>query len=104
MFQSIVGEIGISPDRFWFMSYKQIILAIRGYEKRQAREWERARLIAYQVYAGTPKKGQNKSITQYLPLASDIMNKVNKDPEKLKAQRDFFINKQREQNQKMKPD
>lgn len=86
------------------MTYKEIILAIRGYENKQQREWERARLVAYQVYAGTPKKSQNKSITQYLPLASDIMNRVKKDPEKLKAQREFFINKQIEQNQKLKPD
>ncbi len=65
----------------------------------QLREMERTRLIAYQVYAGTPKKGQNKHITQYMPLPSDRMrNKV--DPERRKAQREFFINKEKERKSK----
>lgn len=84
------------------MTYKETILAIRGYEKRQLREWERARLIAYQVYAGIPKKNPTKPIQQYLPLASDNIHKKSK--EEMEAVRKFFIEKQRKANEKIKPD
>ena len=75
-----MGEIGISPKDFNRMTYAEMILAIRGYEKRQEREWERTRIVAYQVYAGTPKKGQNKSIQAYLPLPSDKLRTRKIDP------------------------
>lgn len=79
------------------MTYKEVILAIRGYEIRNSRDWERFRLIAYQVYAGTPKKGSNKSIYAYLPLPTDrkvpILTK-----EEDKALREFFIKKQLNKN------
>ena len=80
MYSVCVGEIGISPKDFNRMTYAEMILAIRGYEKRQEREWERARLIAYQVYSGIPKKGQNKSIQAYLPLPSDKLRTRKIDP------------------------
>lgn len=84
------------------MTYKETILAIRGYENRQLRDWERTRLIAYQVYAGIPKKNQNKPITQYMPLPSDLRNKVTRSKEEMEAQRRFFIDKER--NRKLKQD
>lgn len=83
------------------MTYKETILAIRGYEKRQMRDWERARLIAYQIYAGIPKKGNNKPIHQYLPLPSDSIQRKSK--EEMDAVRKFFINKQKEANEKLRP-
>lgn len=65
----------------------------------QLRELERTRLIGYQIYAVSPKKGQNKPIHQYMPLPSDkLRNKV--DPERRKAQREFFINKEKERREK----
>ena len=77
-----------------------MIVAIRGYENKQNREWERARIIAYQVYVGIPKKGNNKPIQAYMPLPSDI-NKVKKMSEEEKqAQRDIFIKKAMEMNKK----
>ena len=75
------------------MTYKETILAIRGYENRQMRDWERARLVAYQVYAGIPKKGANKPITHYLPLASDLRNRAGKDNESLNEFRKRLIEK-----------
>jgi hypothetical protein len=62
------------------MTYAEMILSIRGYEKRQEREWERTRIIAYQVYVGTPKKGQNKPIQSYMPLPSDRLRVRKVDP------------------------
>lgn len=82
------------------MTYKEVVLAIRGYENKQLRDWERARLIAYQVYASTPKKrgDSNKPIQQYLPLPSDRARTHNIDPERFKAQRELFIKKQLEKD------
>jgi hypothetical protein len=77
------------------MSYKQIILSIRGYENRQLRDWERARLIAYNVYAGIPKKEKNRSIQSFLPLPSDANMKRQRTKEQEKELRKFFIDKQR---------
>lgn len=82
------------------MTYKEIILAIRGYENRQVKDWERARVIAYQVYASIPTKQSKKPIQQYLPLSSD--NKHKRSREEMKAVRAFFIEKER--NRKLKPD
>lgn len=80
------------------MTYKDVVLAIRGYENRQEREWQRIRVIAYQVYASTPTKESKKPIHMYLPLPSDQRNKRSKS--EMEAVRQFFINKQRMANQK----
>jgi len=90
-----VGEIGISPELFYRMSYKEIILAIRGHEYSQGKEWERTRLIAYYSYAGIPKKEKNKSITAFLPLPSDSMRSNKISDERNKELRQFFIDKQK---------
>lgn len=90
-----MGDIGIQPDQFWMMSYKEVILAIRGMDARELREWERTRLIAYQVYAGIPKKGTNKPIQSYLPLPSDgaMLGRMGK--EEYERKREVFLNKLR---------
>ena len=77
------------------MTYKETILAIRGYENRQLRDWERTRLIAYQVYTSIPKKGANKPITHYLPLASDLRNRSGKAAEDMVDFRKRLIEKQK---------
>ena len=84
------------------MTYKETILAIRGYENRQLRDWERTRLIAYQVYTSIPKKGANKPITHYLPLASDLRNRSGKSAEDMIDFRKRLIEKHR--NKQIKPD
>lgn len=83
------------------MTYKETILAIRGYEDRQEREWQRIRVIAYQVYASTPTKDSKKPIHMYLPLPSD--NKHKRSREEMKTVRAFFIEKERKRKE-LKPD
>jgi hypothetical protein len=81
------------------MSYKQIILSIRGYENRQLKDWERARLIAYYGYAGIPEKASKKSIFGFLPLSSDANRTNKRTKEQDKELRQFFVDKQkRKQN------
>lgn len=75
------------------MSYKETILAIRGYEAKQLKEWERTRIIAYQVYAGIPKKGTNKPIHSYLPLPSDSNYGKRMGKEEYEQTRQFFLDK-----------
>lgn len=83
------------------MTYKETILAIRGYEDRQERDWQRIRVVAYQVYASTPTKESKKPIHVYLPLPSDNRNKRSR--EEMKAVRAFFIEKERKRKE-LKPD
>lgn len=84
------------------MTYKETILAIRGYENRQMRDWERARIIAYQVYTSIPTKQAKKPIQHYLPLPSDNKNKRSR--EEMAKVRAFFLEKQRKENERKKTD
>lgn len=88
------------PSEFWDMTYKEIVLAIRGYEKRELGEWERTRLIAYQVYAGIPKKKgeSNKPIYSYLPLPSDGQKANRMTKESYEETRQIFLNKLKEKS------
>jgi len=85
------GEVGISPNDFYKMTFAEIILMLRGHNIKQAREWEKARLIAYQVYVSIPKKAPNKSITNYFPLVTDNLNGKKYNAEMLKARRQAFL-------------
>jgi len=76
------------------MSYAEVILAIRGYENKQSRDWEKTRLVAYYTYCGIPKKETNKSIFQFMPLPSDMKNRPKQDAESMRLQREFFIKKE----------
>jgi hypothetical protein len=74
------------------MTFAETILTLRGHQTYQAREWEKYRLVAYQVYTSIPKKGPNKSIQQYFPLPTDMGgNKL--DPSLVKARRQAFLDK-----------
>jgi hypothetical protein len=74
------------------MTFAETILTMRGHQMNQAREWEKYRLVAYQVYTSIPKKTPNKSIQQYFPLPTDgVGRKLN--PELVKARRQAFLDK-----------
>ena len=94
-----MGEIGLSPRDFSSMTYKETILAIRGYENWQIRELERTRAVSYQIYMSYPSKDPKKPIHLYMPLPSDIRNKTTVSKEQRDEQRKFFIEKQRKENE-----
>lgn len=74
------------------MTFAETILTLRGHQTSQARDWEKYRLVAYQVYTSIPKKSPNKSIQQYFPLPTD--NNVRKlDANFIKARRQAFLDK-----------
>jgi hypothetical protein len=74
------------------MTFAETILTLRGYHVSQSREWEKYRLVAYQVYTSIPKKESNKSIHNYLPLPTDQGAKKLND-EMVKARRQAFLDK-----------
>lgn len=74
------------------MTFAETILTLRGHQTSQARDWEKYRLIAYQVYTSIPKKSPNKSIQQYFPLPTDNTGKK-LDAELVKARRLAFLDK-----------
>ena len=74
------------------MTFAETILTMRGHQISQAREWEKYRLVAYQVYTSIPKKTPNKSIQQYFPLPTDGVGRK-LDNELVKARRQAFLDK-----------
>ena len=74
------------------MTFAETILTIRGNHVSQARDWEKYRLVAYQVYTSIPKKEANKSIQQYFPLPTDKVGKK-LDSSLVKARRNAFLDK-----------
>ena len=74
------------------MTFAETLLTLRGHHTSQARDWEKYRLVAYQVYTSIPKKSPNKSIQQYFPLPTDQSgNKL--DSSLVKARRNAFLDK-----------
>lgn len=74
------------------MTFAETILTLRGHHTGQARDWEKYRLVAYQVYTSIPKKTPNKSIKQYFPLPTDGSGRM-LDAELIKARRQAFLDK-----------
>jgi hypothetical protein len=74
------------------MTFAETILTLRGHHTGQSREWEKYRLVAYQVYTSIPKKSPNKSIQEYFPLPTDQGGKK-LNPEMVKARRQAFLDK-----------
>jgi len=75
------------------ITFAETILTLRGYNIKNAREWEKYRLVAYQVYTSIPTKQPKKGITQYLPLLTDRLNTKQYNPEQIKQRRALFIAK-----------
>jgi hypothetical protein len=74
------------------MTFAETILTLRGHQTSQARDWEKYRLVAYQVYTSIPKKEANKSIQQYFPLPTDRTGR-RLDSNLIKARRQAFLDK-----------
>jgi hypothetical protein len=74
------------------MTFAETLLTLRGHHTSQARDWEKYRLVAYQVYTSIPKKSPNKSIQQYFPLPTDQSGKK-LDSSLVKARRNAFLDK-----------
>jgi hypothetical protein len=87
------GQVGVLPTDFYRMTFAETILMLQGYNIKQSRDWEKFRLVSYQVYLSYPKREANKSITNYLSLVSDKLNKKSYSVDMLKARRQAFLDK-----------
>lgn len=95
MYQLLVGEIGIDRNLFLYdLQYWEIILIIRGYQRRYRANWEQARLIAHQVHyaMGCPKGHTPKTPSEWLPLPWDPKDGPldDYDDEEVKRQREIL--------------
>lgn len=68
------------------MTWKEFQLRIDGYNRIQKTEWEKYRLVAYQVYASTPMKNKPVSIERYLPLDNEKVDFTDSMKEAIKDQ------------------
>lgn len=60
------------------MTWREFQLKLAGYKRQQLREWERTRIIGYQIYLNTPIKGKHVSIEKYLSLG-DVKPTLNNE-------------------------
>lgn len=66
-----MGEIGFPRHEYLYeLTYCDLLLITRGFQRRQRHGWEQARLIAYHVrYCMGLSKGENaKTLTEWLPF------------------------------------
>lgn len=54
------GELGLLPDQFYRMTWWEYATYADGYTKRQSREWERTRLVAWMIFNANAKKPLKK--------------------------------------------
>jgi hypothetical protein len=87
--------LGILPKDFYSMTYAEYILTFQGYLRKYYNDFNKHRVTAYQVYCSIPKKGNNVSMTRFLPLPIDDMTVY--DPEKIRTVRQLFIDKLRKE-------
>lgn len=50
------GYMGLTEREFFDITPRFFSNALKGFEKRERTEWERARMVAYYSFFGTPKK------------------------------------------------
>ena len=71
-----VGEVGLRPDEFWRMTFKEVEVACRGYELRTARALELQRFTAAILMNANRKKGTRHIRPEdIMPLATDRKHK-----------------------------
>jgi hypothetical protein len=63
-----LGELGILPGIFWELTPAEYVRIARGYEVRQAREWDRARHIVAMIHNVNASKNERKTPAQLYPL------------------------------------
>jgi len=83
------GEVGLRPEEFWSMTFEEVSLACKGYEKREARRKELERLTAtilLNVYRGNNPAYRPEDV---YPLITDGPRGLMTKDEYLKAN-DFF--------------
>ena len=69
-------EIGLKPDEFWDLTWREYSLMLETYEKKEEAKWLHTREIIAMIYnTNISKKTQAKSGRQIIPLPSEIPSK-----------------------------
>lgn len=66
------GEVGLRPDEFWSMTWRELEIACKGYETRRARSLEIERLLLGSYW--NANRGQGKpavNIEKMIPFITD---------------------------------
>lgn len=77
-----LGEMGLLPDQYIRLTWREFILMSRGYNKRRSQDFEHTRLICYHIVAVNrdPKK-PFPTVQKFMPLPTDDDNLPNEDEE-----------------------
>ena len=79
-------EIGLKPDEFWDLTWREYSLMLETYEKKEEAKWLHTREIIAMIYnTNISKKTQAKSGRQIIPLPSEkpIKSKRNSTPKQI---------------------
>lgn len=92
MLDYCIGEVGLRPDEFWSMTFREVEAACKGYETRLARSLELQRFTASVLINANRKKGA-KAVRpeEILPLVTD---KRHHGPVELISKEEYEIAKQ----------
>lgn len=73
MLEFLVGECGKSEYQAFFeVTLSEYNILFKAFKMREHREWERARMLAYNHYLLTPTKGAKvRNIRKFYPLPMD---------------------------------
>jgi hypothetical protein len=65
-----LGVVGLTPEAFWRLSWKEYELTLRGFFERQEaearRDYEVARLVSY--YSVAPYMKRKKTLKEFMPF------------------------------------
>ena len=69
-------EIGLTPDLFWSLTWREYDLMVQAYEKKEESKWLHTREIIAMIYnTNITSKSQKRSGQQIIPLPSEKVTK-----------------------------
>lgn len=70
--------MGLKPDDFWQLTWREYFLMANGHKERQEIGWEHTRMIAGYIYNANVSKANQKKLEDFMPLSRDKRRKANK--------------------------
>jgi hypothetical protein len=70
-----LGELGLQPDYFWSLTWREYYFICEGYFEREEIKWEHTRSIVALIYNSNTKKGSQKKAEDLIPLRRDLKRK-----------------------------
>lgn len=70
-----MGELGLNPDYFWSLTWREYYFICEGYFEKEEIKWEHTRSIVALIYNSNAKKGSQKKAEELIPLRRDERRK-----------------------------